>query len=70
MSLTITTSKPDKPRSSVTIGGELDEGGVRGYVVLSVTPPLAFLTPATARSVARALVRFADRARPLPRKRK
>ena len=69
MSLTISTNKPGKPRSSVTVGGELDEGGVRGYVLLTVTPHLALLTPGVARDVARALVRFAERARPIPRKR-
>jgi hypothetical protein len=67
MSLTI--SSRDR-RTHVRIGGELDKGGRQGLVLLAVKPSPALLTRGEARSVARALGRFADSARPLPRKRK
>jgi len=63
MSLTIVARKPGKPASRVRIGGEYDKDGVRGFVLLSVSPRLALLSPGTARHVARALVRFAERTR-------
>jgi hypothetical protein len=52
----------------VTIGGERDHGGTRGTVMLwgqnaAGYGSLVLLTPAEARQVARALMRFADRAR-------
>jgi hypothetical protein len=53
------------PRSRVTVGGEFDRGGRRGFVLLAVSPSPALLTRATARQVARSLVMFAERARPL-----
>ena len=65
MSLTIVSRKPGKPRSRVRIGGEYDKDGVRGYVLLSVTPRLALLTRGAARDIARALVHFAEHVRPV-----
>jgi len=56
MSLTIISKAP---RSRVRIGGEYDQGGVRGFVLLEVSPSPAQLTRKAARDVARALVRFA-----------
>ena len=50
-------------RQSVTVGGEYDRGGMRGYVLLTATPPRQQLMPADARRVARTLLRFADTAR-------
>jgi len=64
MSLTIVARKPGKPASRVRIGGEYDKDGVRGFVLLSVSPRLALLSPGTARHVARALIHFAEHARP------
>jgi hypothetical protein len=61
MSLTIVGRAP---RSRVRVGGEWDKDGVRGYVLLSVAPRLALLTPGTARQVARVLVHFAEHVRP------
>jgi hypothetical protein len=69
MSLTLVSRKPGRPASRVRIGGEHDADGVRGYVLLAVSPPLALLAPGTARQVARALVRFAELARPRARER-
>jgi hypothetical protein len=56
--------------AAVRVGGEHDADGLRGLVLLAVEPNLAQLTPRAAREVARALTRFAERARPLrpPRK--
>lgn len=67
MSLTIVSRKP---RSRVRIGGEYDRGGARGFVLLDVTPRPAQLTRGQARDVARALIRFAQSVRPMPRSRK
>jgi hypothetical protein len=53
------------PRSRVTVGGEFDRGGRRGFVLLAVSPSPALLTRATARQVARSLVMFAERVRPV-----
>ena len=50
-------------RQSVTVGGEYDRGGVRGYVMLTTRPLRQLLLPADARRVARALLRFSDHAR-------
>ena len=47
----------------VRIGGEMDEDGMRGFVLLDVTPKLALLARREARDVARTLVRFAERVR-------
>jgi hypothetical protein len=57
-----------KPRSRVRIGGEYDRGGKRGFVLLAVAPSPALLTRGAARAVARTLVQFAERVRPLPRR--
>lgn len=67
MSLTIVSRKP---ASRVLIGGELDKGGARGFVLLATTPSPALLTRGQARAVAHALVRFAEQCRPLPRSRR
>jgi hypothetical protein len=70
MSLTITTRTT---HTDVTVGGELDEGGRRGFVLLELNPSdigPAQLTREEARTVARALLRFADRARPAPKARR
>jgi hypothetical protein len=53
------------PRSRVTIGGEYDRGGRRGFVLLAVSPSPALLTRGIARQIARSLVRFAERVRPV-----
>jgi hypothetical protein len=52
------------PRSRVTVGGEYDRRGRRGFVSLAVSPSPALLTRATARQVARTLTMFAERVRP------
>ena len=65
MSLTIIGRAP---RSRVRVGGEYDRGGKRGLVLLATTPSPALLTPRTAHTVARALVRFARRTRPTKRR--
>jgi hypothetical protein len=52
------------PRSRVTIGGEFDRRGRRGFVLLAVSPSPALLTRGIARQIARSLVMFAERARP------
>jgi hypothetical protein len=51
--------------AAVRIGGELDQDGERGFVLLQATPSPALLTPRAARQVARTLVMFADQARPV-----
>ena len=51
--------------AAVRVGGEHDADGLRGFVLLQATPSPALLTPRAARDVARALVRFAERARPV-----
>jgi hypothetical protein len=56
--------------AAVRIGGEYDHDGKRGFVLLAVEPTPALLTPRAAREVARALVRFAEGARPLRRPQK
>ena len=61
MSLTIIGRAP---RSRVRVGGEYDKDGARGFVLLEVSPSPAQLTRKAARDVARALVRFAEAARP------
>jgi len=66
MSLTIVTKAP---QSRLTIGGEFDKDGRRGFVLLDVSPSPAQLTRRAARDTARALLRFAEAARP-PLKRK
>ena len=63
MSLTLISRSP---RSRVTVGGEFDRGGRRGFVLLRVSPNPAQLTRATARQVARSLTMFAERVRPAP----
>ena len=50
--------------AAVRIGGEYDDDGQRGFVLLAATPSPALLTPRAARQVARTLVMFAERARP------
>jgi hypothetical protein len=50
-------------RACVRVGGEYDSQGERGRITLSVDPPIAQLTSATARRVARALLGFAAHAR-------
>ena len=50
--------------AAVRIGGEHDGDGVRGFVLLACEPTPCLLTRRAARDVARALVRFAERARP------
>ena len=62
MSLTLGSHNP---RSRVTIGGEFDRGGRRGFVLLAVSPSPALLTRGVARQVARSLVMFAERVRPV-----
>jgi hypothetical protein len=57
VSLTMHWRDPD---SRVTVGGEYDRGGRRGFVLLEVSPSPAQLTRRAARDVARALVRFAE----------
>jgi len=66
MSLTIISKAP---RSRVRIGGEHDQDGARGFVLLSCDPSPALLTRREARDVARALLRFAEQVRPAPRPR-
>ena len=61
MSLTLVSRSP---RSRVTVGGEFDRGGRRGFVLLAVSPSPALLTRGVARQVARSLVMFAERVRP------
>ncbi len=56
------------PEAAVTVGGEFDTGGRRGFVLLAVTPSPVYLTRAAARDAARALLQFAEAARPAPRK--
>ena len=51
--------------AAVRIGGEYDGDGVRGFVLLACEPTPCLLTRRAARDVARALVRFAERARPV-----
>jgi len=51
--------------AAVRVGGEYDGDGVRGFVVLAATPSPALLTPRAARQVARSLVMFAERVRPV-----
>jgi hypothetical protein len=51
--------------AAVRIGGEHDHDGKRGFVLLAVEPNPALLTRRAAREVARALVRFAERVRPV-----
>jgi hypothetical protein len=65
MSLTIIGRAP---RLRVRIGGEYDKDGARGFVLLAVSPSPALLPRRAARDVARALVRFAEGARPTRRK--
>ncbi|MGB8294253.1 MAG: hypothetical protein WCG85_02375 [Polyangia bacterium] len=50
--------------AAVRIGGELDAGGLRGFVLLQATPSPALLTPRAARQVANTLLKFAAWARP------
>ncbi len=50
--------------AAVRIGGEYDDDGQRGFVLLAATPSPALLTPRAARQVARSLVMFAERVRP------
>jgi hypothetical protein len=66
MSLTIITKAP---RSRVTVGGEFDRDGRRGFILLNVSPSPAQLTRKTARDVAHALIRFAERVRTMPARR-
>ena len=51
--------------AAVRVGGELDHDGKRGFVVLAVEPNPAQLTRRAARDIARTLVRFAERVRPV-----
>jgi hypothetical protein len=51
--------------AAVRVGGEHDHDGKRGFVVLAVEPNPAQLTRRAARDIARALVRFAERVRPV-----
>ena len=57
MSLTIITKVP---RSRVRIGGECDQGGRRGFVLLACSLSPAEITPPTARTVERELLRFSE----------
>jgi len=50
--------------AAVRIGGEYDDDGQRGFVLLAATPSPALLTPRAARQVARTLAMFAERVRP------
>ena len=61
MSLTIVSHAPE---SRVRVGGECDHDGRQGFVLLEVSPSPALLTRKAARDVARALIRFAESARP------
>jgi hypothetical protein len=61
MSLTVVSRSP---HSRVTVGGEYDRRGRRGFVLLAVSPSPAQLTRAAARQIARTLVMFAERVRP------
>ena len=61
MSLTLVSCSP---RGRVTVGGEFDRRGRRGFVLLAVSPSPALLTRGTARQVARSLTMFAERVRP------
>ena len=70
MSAIIVSRKPGRPASRVRIGGEWDRDGMRGFVLLSVSPRLALLSPGTARHVARALIHFAERTRPTNERRR
>jgi hypothetical protein len=65
MSLTIVSKAP---RSRVTVGGEFDRGGRRGFILLEVSPSPAQLTRKAARDVVHALIRFAEGVRPTRRK--
>ena len=51
--------------AAVRVGGEHDHDGKRGFVLLACEPTPCLLTRRAARDVARALVRFAERARPV-----
>jgi hypothetical protein len=51
--------------AAIRVGGEHDHDGKRGFVVLAVEPNPAQLTRRAARDIARALVRFAERVRPV-----
>jgi len=57
VSLTIIQHNPE---AAVTVAGPNDVGGEPGIVHLEVLPSWASLKPATARQVARAVLRFAD----------
>ena len=51
--------------AAVRVGGEYDHDGRRGFVLLAVEPNPALLTRRAARDIARTLVRFAERVRPV-----
>ena len=51
--------------AAVRVGGEHDHDGKRGFVVPAVEPNPAQLTRRAARDIARTLIRFAERVRPV-----